>query len=52
MSISVLSRILKGTFKPSLVLIGQVVSEEMTFARNYIKSSKKPSKKGNSSNMA
>ena len=51
-SISVLSKTPKGIFIPSLVPIGQVVSEEMIFEKNNIKNSKKMSKKGNYFNMA
>ena len=42
---SILCRIPQRTFKPSLVPIGQVVSEEKIFQRNNIKSSKKMLKK-------
>ena len=38
---SVLCTIPQGTFKVSLVPIGQVVSEEKSFERNNIKNSKK-----------
>ena len=41
----------QGTFIPSLVPIGQVVSEERMFERNNIKKAKK-SKKGINFNMA
>ena len=49
---SVLCRIPQDTFIPSLVPIGQVVSEEKIFERNNIENSKKTSKKGNKSNIA